>query len=201
MKGIRIKVEKDGLISVSAGKIVPNKDIDNFIILHEEKIIKITEKLKSTIYYINENCKFNNGDIFYIWGEKYKIIISNKNEIDYNSKTLYLNQKCKNLKENTEKLLRKECEIIFEKFSEKVYNNLMEYKGEKPLLTIKKMKSCWGLCYYKKGKITLNLRLSYFPQTLTEETIYHEYIHFIYPKHDKEFYKLLNKYILCKNNF
>ncbi len=198
MKGIKIKVEKDGTIAISAGKIVPNKDIDNFVLLSEDKIIKVREKLKKTIYYINENCQFNEGDIFYIWGEKHIINRSNSQnktpEIKSEDKIIAISLKSQNPQKDMETFLRNQCKIVFEKLSQKVYNTLQEYKGEEPALVIKKMKSCWGICYYTKNKIILNTRLAYFPKTLAEETMYHEYIHFIYHNHSKEFYSLLNKY-------
>ena len=195
MKSIILKIEQDGTVAVSAGKAVPYREIDDIVISCEDRINKRREELKSNIYYINENCKFYEGDIFYIWGEKYIIKASDKTKIDKENRILYVNKNLKNIKSNVESCIKRECKIVFENLSKKVYNTLTEYKGDKPEILIKKMKSCWGICYYEKGKIILNSRLSYYPKSKAQDTVYHEYVHFIHHNHSKEFYQLLNKYV------
>lgn len=58
----------------------------------------------------------------------------------------------------------------------------------KPAIKIKSMKSAWGICHPKKKYITFNKLLYIKPKAAAEYVAVHEYTHFLYPNHQKEFY-------------
>ena len=55
------------------------------------------------------------------------------------------------------------------------------------------LRSVWGLCSKKDGRITLNLRLVYVPTAAIEYVVVHEMTHLLYADHSKRFYAALEK--------
>lgn len=57
------------------------------------------------------------------------------------------------------------------------------------------MKSQWGNCRPKNGVLTFNVFLAFVPVKCMEYVVVHEFVHFLYPNHSKEFYKCVEKYL------
>ena len=68
------------------------------------------------------------------------------------------------------------------------------FKNENCNLIFKKMKSRWGVCYLQKNSISLTKSIIHVPKHLVEYVIIHEFCHFTYPNHSKQFYALVSKY-------
>lgn len=64
-------------------------------------------------------------------------------------------------------------------------------------LIFKKMKTRWGVCYLRKATISLSNAVIHLPLDTIEYIIIHEFCHFKYPNHSKEFYNYVIKY--CPN--
>jgi predicted metal-dependent hydrolase len=62
-------------------------------------------------------------------------------------------------------------------------------------LSIRKMKSRHGVCYYGKDKVVLNQNLLRSPIEMIDFVIYHELTHFIHPNHSKSFYHVLSQFV------
>ena len=62
------------------------------------------------------------------------------------------------------------------------------------LITIKDMKSRWGSCSYTRGHISINSRLSAYPRETIKAVFWHEYAHYKYHDHSRNFYEFLNTY-------
>lgn len=58
-------------------------------------------------------------------------------------------------------------------------------------LTLKHMKSKWGMCNYQTGEITINKKLVHVPESLLEYVFIHELAHLLYPNHKKDFYQIV----------
>jgi len=67
------------------------------------------------------------------------------------------------------------------------------YKIKLPQFFVKRMKTRWGSCSPKKGRINLNLELIKTPRECIEYIIDHELLHFVNRNHDKKYYELLSK--------
>lgn len=91
---------------------------------------------------------------------------------------------------------------VTDKMIEEAYNKIVElfqkYKKvfNKPntILKFKKMKTRWGVCYLKKDTISLTTPLIQVPLYITEYIIIHEFCHFKYPNHSKDFYNYVSQY-------
>ena len=62
-------------------------------------------------------------------------------------------------------------------------------------LGIKKMKTKWGTCNYKAGRVWLNLELAKKPIEFTEYVVVHELLHLVENNHSERFVKLLTQYL------
>jgi len=60
---------------------------------------------------------------------------------------------------------------------------------------IKRMKTRWGTCNQKTGRILLNLELAKKPLSCIEYVIVHELLHLIEKKHNDRFAQLMTKYL------
>ena len=60
-----------------------------------------------------------------------------------------------------------------------------------PLIKIRKMKSQWGNCRAAKNVVTLNSRLAAYDEQIIKFVICHEFCHFTFQNHSKDFYALL----------
>jgi len=60
-----------------------------------------------------------------------------------------------------------------------------------PKIFVKKMSTLWGSCSRKHERINLNFYLYKAPLPCIEYVILHELIHFLYPRHNKDFYDFL----------
>lgn len=72
-----------------------------------------------------------------------------------------------------------------------VWRLFHRYGIKYPVLKMRDMKSMWGSCRPEQGIVTLNLRLLKVPKSCIEYVVVHEFAHFIYPNHSKEFYALV----------
>lgn len=62
-------------------------------------------------------------------------------------------------------------------------------------LYVRKMKSHWGSCNYEKQTMRLNSELAKREKKCLEYVIVHEMLHFFEKGHNRNFYRLLDKYI------
>ena len=87
----------------------------------------------------------------------------------------------------------KECMNLFEPIIDRFYPLFSEVCKTKPQVKVKLMKSRWGVCFISKNTIVLNKRLTHFPIEAIEYVVLHEYAHFIYPNHQKDFHTLMTR--------
>jgi predicted metal-dependent hydrolase len=92
------------------------------------------------------------------------------------------------LKEDLYQFYYKKAEVLFRELIDKyiVYINKPVTK-----IRIKKMKTRWGSCNYKKGYINLNIELMKKDIKFIEYVVLHELTHLIHPNHSKEFYNFI----------
>ena len=74
---------------------------------------------------------------------------------------------------------------------EKMYPTVEKYGVAMPELRVKKMQTLWGSCSRKYRIINLNYYLYKAPVACVEYVILHELLHFLYRRHDKNFYEML----------
>ena len=85
------------------------------------------------------------------------------------------------------------AEIV--KVCDEIYPVFKGYGVAYPVIKFRNMKTMWGNCRPARGIITLNSRLADKPRECVEYVVLHEFAHFIYPNHSKQFYELVEMYM------
>ncbi len=187
---------KNNILVVSTNYFNSDESIKQLIIKHIDDIIKLKNKMSN-----------NNSDPNFIYFKniKYvkKIIISNENKIIIKDNIFYIYTK----QDDINYINR----IINLFFIENINQEVLKYKDKLDKLfnvnakiIYKPLKSAYGKNYYLKSTIILNSFLAKFDFKYIKYILIHEYIHFKYQNHQKEFHDLFNKLmpenkILSKN--
>ena len=62
-------------------------------------------------------------------------------------------------------------------------------------ISIRKMKTLWGVCTFREAKIKFNSYLYYMSDYFLEYIVVHEMTHLFVPNHSKRFYTIVKKYL------
>lgn len=175
-KNTYLRVKEDG-IYITTNYLTTNKYILNLLRENENKIIKMQEHLKKKQEY--------NQDFFYL-GKKYNIVKSNLEDIVVGDSTILVRDEL-----ILNKWLVKQARIIFKENLDEIYK-IFPVEIPYPSLTIRKMKTRWGVCNTRIKKITLNLELIKKDKKYLDYVIVHELSHLVYPNHGSDFWHLVS---------
>lgn len=175
-KNTYLRVKEDG-IYITTNYLTTNKYILNLLRENENKIIKMQEHLKKKKEY--------NQDFFYL-GKKYNIVKSNLEDIVVGDSTILVKDEL-----ILNKWLVKQARIIFKENLDEMYK-IFPVEIPYPSLTIRKMKTRWGVCNTRIKKITLNLELIKKDKKYLDYVIVHELSHLVYPNHGSDFWHLVS---------
>lgn len=177
-KNTYIRVKEDLNILVTTNIFTSDKQIEKIINENMDSIEKMIDKIKSKNTY---NSKF-----FYL-GKEYAIIYTNTNNIVFGEQKVFIG---KNI--NINKELKKLAGPLFLERLDYWYSNF-SCNIPYPSLTIRKMKSRWGVCNVKTKRITLNLELVKKDVRCLDYVIVHELSHLIHADHSKRFWALVEE--------
>ena len=113
----------------------------------------------------------------------------NTKDIILGENSIFLNHEA-----SLDKWLKKEAEKIFKEELDEVYK-IFPVTIPYPSLTIRKMKTRWGVCNVKTKRVTLNLELIKKELKYLDYVIAHELSHLVYPNHSKDFWNLVERVI------
>jgi predicted metal-dependent hydrolase len=201
VKNINLRVKNNGTVTVSANNRVSIEFLDRFVIKNADFIMKALIKIKGRheVYlhpelYIDGESILIFGKTFtlciiedvkniaYVLGDKLFISVKDKNDIDLKKRVLnkFLSDLCK-------KTVLDVCKRVYPRFS----SNGIAF----PEIKFRKMKSKWGSCQYLKGIITFNTHLVHASVKCIEFVVVHEFLHFIYADHSKQFHNAMSNYM------
>lgn len=69
------------------------------------------------------------------------------------------------------------------------------YPIPRPELSLRRMKSRLGSCYYRKNRVILNVYNVRYREEIIDFIIFHELCHFIHPNHSPSFYRCLAQFV------
>lgn len=130
-------------------------------------------------------------EVIYLEGHCYNLIQDNS----LNEVFLIRNQDVF-IKGDPKKAIDKIRQSLYYKITEEFnlcHHSFQPYIIQKPFLEIKKMKSRWGSCNYKTGRIVINKMLVHVAPELLHYVMMHEFTHLIFPNHSKQFRDFLKK--------
>ncbi|MGN0669801.1 MAG: M48 family metallopeptidase, partial [Oscillospiraceae bacterium] len=166
--------------------------IEDFLIERADFFFKAFEQLQKRAR------EKNNSRLVRFLGQDFPVrVIENSREIaviDENECRVFT----KSTDENYIAVLREKAILtrfaaLCRELNEEVREHLQEKGFEPPptRISIKDMKSRWGSCSYARGHISISSRLAAFPRDTILSVFYHEYAHYWYHDHSKNFYSFL----------
>jgi predicted metal-dependent hydrolase len=188
----------DGLIRVSAPEHMSDEAIRMLLAMRIPWINKQRAKFQGQARQTPR--KYVSGESHYLWGRRYMLEVRNEN------KPMSVNLKGKKkivLQVPARSTIKKREEVMLDWYrrelraeTEKQISKWQDKIGVKANnLGIKKMKTKWGTCNYKAGRIWLNLELAKKPIEFTEYVVVHELLHLIEKNHSERFVKLLSQHM------
>lgn len=179
-KNTYLRVKEDLNIYITTNYFTKDKEIEKIINENKSSIEKMILR--------QERKKINEENFLYL-GRKYDIVyLNDSNLILGNDKVLMPKDF------DLDKWYLKEAKKVFTEELDKIYN-IFPKKIPYPSLTIRKMKSRWGVCNVKTKRVTLNLELIRKDIKYLDYVIAHELSHLIHPNHSKDFWNLVAEVI------
>lgn len=175
VKYTNLKIRQNDLI-ITSFKYISEEEALNFINKNINAIKKLIKKVPENPI---------KDDEFLLFGKVYKLNISDC--------PLSINDTVINVAKIDE-IYNYAFKKVFEQFNQ--IQKLYFYDTPSKLI-FKKMKTRWGVCYLKKATIALTIPIIHLPTDVIEYVIIHEFCHFKYPNHSKDFYNYVAKY--CPN--
>ncbi len=173
-KNIYLRVKEDLNIYVTCNTFTSDKEIINLIKNNEKRIIKMIERRKKAK---------EKEESFYYLGKKYDLVYLNRPGIVFGEEKVFVN-----FDFNLDKWYLKMANDIFKEEFDKMYKAFI-YDIPYPSLTIRKMKTRWGVCNTRAHRVTLNLELIKKDPIYLDYVIVHELSHLIHPNHSKDFWQ------------
>lgn len=197
VKHVNLRVKRDGTVYVSAGPLVSSEKIGAFVCANRDFILRAREQFSRRASVFSTPKRYVSGETFYLAGRslRLKVEVGSKNTVSCDGVFILLQVKDGATSDVRRRLvqnyLRKEYQELFYHIMQDIYPVFAKYGVAFPALRLRNMKTRWGTCLPQKGIITLNTVLAQAPRHCIEYVIFHEFCHFIYPNHSKQFYGLL----------
>ncbi|MBQ7105084.1 MAG: M48 family metallopeptidase [Bacilli bacterium] len=173
-----IRVKDDLTIYVTTNTFVSDREI-------EKLLKKSTDSIEKMINQKRKKEEYENN--FYFLGKKYDIVYTNDASITLGNGKVFLDKRIdldKWYKKEASRIFKERFDYNFEKFTRKI---------PYPTLSIRKMKTRWGVCNTKDYKVTLNLELIKKDISCLDYVINHELAHLIEANHSKKFWAVVEE--------
>ena len=177
-KNITIRLKDDMNFYVSCNMSTPDYVIKN---LFNDSINSIRRMIKKVSFKVSRHEEEDNN--FYYLGKKFDIVYLNQKGLTMTYDKVFVPQDF-----DFDKWYLKEAKKIFKDELDRIYNSFV-YEIPYPSLTIRKMKTRWGVCNYRTKRVTLNFNLIKKDIKYLDYVIVHELSHLLYHDHGKGFWK------------
>ncbi|MEL7655472.1 MAG: SprT family zinc-dependent metalloprotease [Bacillota bacterium] len=200
IKSVRLKVFPNQEVKISVPLNTPEEWVEQF--LHDKQDwIKEKLDLFENTKGIEKESKIKSGTSTRILGRQLiiRIIYARQKKVEKNDSevriyTQNINDE-ESIKTQFNNWWQKMSKQHYTKVLDKIYPIIEKHGIIKPKITVKKMKTLWGSSSPRHGNINLNYYLFKSPVPCIEYVILHELTHFIYPRHNKDFYNFITIYM------
>ena len=196
LKKIRLKVFPDGVVKLSAPLGVSDEWINDYLSSKTKWIEKSLNYFKDAEYNEFETI-IHSGTSTRILGRQKRIVVNEGKicKIEQKEDHVFIQSPTTGdkqaLQKQFERWWQKQSKVYFIMVIERLYPIIAKHGIDKPALQVRKMKTLWGSCSIKHGKINLNYYLYKAPPPCIDYVVLHELTHLLYPKHNKDFYGFL----------
>ena len=192
MKNIIAHVRSDGTVWVSAPQHAPEAVIRSF--MQDNAAILVSRIREAQAQHTPEPDYTDGSQIMHL-GEAVTLRWSSapcRTVLENGVLTLYARD-AQDAMISYRRWLIDECVALYRQLNREVYTAYREAGYDVPLarIEIKEMKSRWGSCTAKTGRISMNFRLMQYPVGCIYGVFCHEYAHFMYLDHSANFYRVL----------
>ncbi len=195
VKNFNLRVRPDGSVAVSSPTRVTQAQIEAFLLAHLDFIVKAKGRMAA--HHPEGVCALAEGDTLPIFGKTHTVCLLNaKKHAAYAEEgKLFLA-----LPDPTDASARVR---LFWRFAAEQLGREMQRMTAQyapyflaegtapPQITLRRMKSRWGACYYKQNRISYNTNLIFMPPACLAYVACHELAHFRHPDHSSSFYEWL----------
>lgn len=195
VKNVNLRIKPNGKVLVSAHYDVPISFIDNFIEQKQRYILSTLAKYNKKKNLVqNVPKRYISGENYELLGKNLRLKVEESKQESVYTDGVYIFLKVKNKDDFRNKEIRmlrwlKEYQIsVYNELIHKQYTLFQKYGVPHPELKVRYMTSRWGSCQPQKGVITLNSQLITAPKNCIEYVVLHEFVHFIYPNHSRQFW-------------
>lgn len=197
IKNVHLKVLRSLDVVLSVPEGVPDEWINSFLSSRQKWIDDQITKYKKTSGY-NNLLDIRNGSSTQLLGKDMRIYkeasSTNRVEVDEKRVNLFVSDIAdEDLIQNIfSQWWRQTAETIYQQEVDRFYDAVIRKYGiDKPIITIRKMKTLWGSCTPSKNKITLNEYLLKANIRCIQYVVLHELTHLLYSNHNSDFYNFL----------
>lgn len=197
VKNVHLKVFRSLDVVLSVPEQVPDEWINSFLLSRQKWIDDQISKYKKTSGY-NNLADIRNGSSIQFLGKDMRIhkelSLTNRVEVDEKKVIVFLTDVTDELllQRVFKKWWRQTAEAVYQQEVDRFYESVIrKYDIDKPVLSIKKMKTLWGSCTPLKNKITLNEYLLKANIRCIQYVVLHELTHLLYPNHNSDFYDFM----------
>ncbi len=196
MKSVRLKVFPTGEICLSVPTDTPEEFIRNFLSDKQPWINRNIRRFKETEA-IEKEDTIRSGTSTRILGRQLviKMVEAKQKRIIRDDLKLFVYTPNIHAQEDIDRQFmnwwQKNSKMYFRETLLRLLPIVEKHGVTAPRLTVKRMRTLWGSCSRKNNCINLNYYLFKAPVPCIEYVVMHELIHFLYPRHDKNFYDFL----------
>lgn len=196
VKNINIRINSEDDIKVSASRHVSPEYIERLL---EERSDFITEAISRSaeLRKRRKGTEYCEGSDVYYLGAPYILrVVTDHNEktgISEGILTVCSGNDSVSIEKEVKKWYDSVMHEVFGPVERSTAERFAEYVSFVPEYTYRYMKSIWGSCNRNRKRITINKNLLRYDRALIEFVYCHEYVHFIYPDHSADFYRLFSE--------
>ena len=195
VKNYNLRVHTDGTVALSTPTRVTREEAERFLATHLDFIQRA--RAKTAAHHPARLYRLQTGETLPLFGVSHTVcVIRDKKRRAYSADgTLYLL-----LPDPTSERARAALfwqfakETVLQRMRELTdhYAPLLLPAGTPvPTVTLRRMKSRWGACFYREGRVCYNTLLFFMPQECLAFVACHELAHFTHPDHSDAFYTCL----------
>lgn len=198
IKNMYLKIlPPDGKVLISAPIRMPAEEIRRFVQLKYEWIIKQQQKMQARPR--QDVHKYISGEEIILWGKKYalKVILTErKARVSLSGEEVYLYVKLNSTPESRARILNQWYKEVLQEAIPELIEKWEKIIGVKASeFVVRDMKTRWGSCNIRTGKICLNLRLVNKRPICLEYVIVHELVHLLEASHNHVFKSYMDQFL------
>ena len=201
IKNMYLRIRDDGEVFVTANRRLPDAVIDSFVKKNERMIRKAWKRCTERMSRASAAAEYHTGDRVRILGKDVPIVVSagKKSRCEISETSVLITVPDPSDTEEKERVYKKALlrytKTLFGKICLDTYAEFSRYGFPFPSVTLRPMKSRWGSCRPQRNAITLNTRMIEAPRAAIEYVVVHEFSHFLYADHSKNFYAVVEKHM------